>query len=83
MAEEIEIIVTATGFDKVSTGLKNTTDALKSTATEAKKTGDALKSNLNSGAAQSGQSITNLSMIAQDAPFGFIAIANNINPLLE
>lgn len=83
MAEEIEIIVTATGFDKVSTGLKNTTDALKTTATEAKKTGDALKGNLNNGAAQAGQSITNLSRIAQDAPFGFIGIANNINPLVE
>lgn len=83
MAEEIEIIVTATGFDKVSTGLKNTTDALKSTATEAKKTGDALKSNLNAGSAQAGQSLQNLSRIAQDAPFGFIGIANNINPLVE
>lgn len=83
MAEEIEIIVTTTGFDKVSSGLKNTTEALKSTATEAKKTGDALKSNLNAGAAQAGQSITNLSRIAQDAPFGFIGIANNINPLVE
>ena len=83
MAEEIEIIVTATGFDKVSTGLKNTTDALKTTATEAKKTGDALKSNLNAGSAQAGQSLQNLSRIAQDAPFGFIGIANNINPLVE
>ena len=83
MAEEIEIIVTATGFDKVSSGLKNTTDALKTTATEAKKTGDALRTNLNNGAAQAGQSITNLSRIAQDAPFGFIGIANNINPLVE
>jgi hypothetical protein len=83
MAEEIEIIVTATGFDKVSTGLKNTSEALKSTATEAKKTGDALKSNLNAGSAQAGQSLQNLSRIAQDAPFGFIGIANNINPLVE
>jgi len=83
MAEEIEIIVTATGFDKVSSGLKNTTDALKTTATEAKKTGDALRSNLNNGATQAGQSIQNLSRIAQDAPFGFIGIANNINPLVE
>jgi hypothetical protein len=83
MAEEIEIIVTATGFDKVSTGLKNTSDALKTTATEAKKTGDALKSNLNAGSAQAGQSLQNLSRIAQDAPFGFIGIANNINPLVE
>jgi len=83
MAEEIEIIVTATGFDKVSTGLKNTSEALKTTATEAKKTGDALKSNLNTGSAQAGQSLLNLSRIAQDAPFGFIGIANNINPLVE
>jgi hypothetical protein len=83
MAEEIEIIVTATGFDKVSTGLKNTTDALKTTATEAKKTGDALKSNLNAGSAQAAQSLQNLSRIAQDAPFGFLGIANNINPLVE
>jgi hypothetical protein len=29
------------------------------------------------------QSLTNLSRIAQDAPFGFIGIANNINPLVE
>jgi len=83
MAEEIEIIVTATGFDKVGTGLKNTTDALKTTATEAKKTGDALKGGLNAGANQAGQSITNFSRILQDAPFGFIGIANNINPLVE
>jgi len=83
MAEEIEIIVTATGFDKVSSGLKNTTDALKSTATEAKKTGDALKSSLNAGSAQAGQSIQNLSRIASDAPYGFIGIENNINPLVE
>jgi hypothetical protein len=34
-----------------------------------------------SGAAT--QSLVNLSRVAQDAPFGFIGIANNINPLLE
>jgi hypothetical protein len=83
MAEEIEIIVTATGFDKVSTGLKNTTEALKTTAAEAKKTGDALKGSMTAGSNQAGQSLQNLSRIAQDAPFGFIGIANNINPLVE
>lgn len=30
-----------------------------------------------------GQALMNLGRIAQDAPFGFIGIANNINPLLE
>ena len=32
---------------------------------------------------QATQSLTNLSRIAQDAPYGFIGIANNINPLVE
>jgi hypothetical protein len=34
-----------------------------------------------SGAAT--QSLVNLSRVAQDAPYGFIGIANNLNPLLE
>jgi len=29
------------------------------------------------------QSLINLSRVAQDAPFGFLGIANNLNPLLE
>lgn len=29
------------------------------------------------------ESLTNLGRVAQDAPFGFLGIANNINPLLE
>lgn len=32
---------------------------------------------------QATQSMTNLSRIVQDAPYGFIGVANNINPLLE
>ena len=32
---------------------------------------------------QATQSLTNLGRVVQDAPFGFIGIANNINPLLE
>lgn len=32
---------------------------------------------------QASQSLLNLGRIAQDAPFGFIGIANNINPLVE
>lgn len=35
------------------------------------------------GADAAGQSLQNLGRIAQDAPFGFIGIANNINPLVE
>jgi len=83
MAEEIKIIITADGVDQVSKGLNATSDALKKTATEATKTGQALNSTLKPGAAQAGQSLTNLSRIAQDAPFGFIGIQNNISPLIE
>jgi len=46
------------------------------------KAGDAFKG-IKPGANEATQSLTNLSRIAQDAPFGFIGIANNINPLLE
>lgn len=46
----------------------------------------ALNTSLNKvapGANQAGQALTNLGRVAQDAPFGFIGIQNNINPLLE
>jgi hypothetical protein len=39
--------------------------------------------NVNKASNNSAQTLTNLSRIAQDAPFGFIGIANNINPLVE
>lgn len=32
---------------------------------------------------QSTQALTNLGRVVQDAPFGFLGIANNLNPLLE
>jgi len=35
------------------------------------------------GANQAGNALTNLGRVAQDAPFGFIGIQNNLNPLLE
>jgi hypothetical protein len=83
MAEEIKIVASAVGFDQVQKGLNNTTTALKTTADQAQKTGTALTSSLKPGAGQATQSLTNLSRIAQDAPFGFIAIQNNISPLIE
>jgi len=46
------------------------------------KTEVALKK-LSPGSYQATQSLVDLSRVAQDAPYGFIGIANNINPLLE
>jgi hypothetical protein len=38
---------------------------------------------LTKGSNEATQSLINLSRVAQDAPYGFIGIANNINPLFE
>jgi len=47
-----------------------------------KKTENALKK-LPSASDRATQSLTDLSRVAQDAPFGFLGIANNLNPLFE
>lgn len=46
------------------------------------KLGDALK-NIKPGADQAANALTNMGRIVRDAPFGFIAIQNNLNPMLE
>ncbi|HMT76041.1 MAG TPA: hypothetical protein PKA77_18345, partial [Chitinophagaceae bacterium] len=46
------------------------------------KSPEALKK-LGASSNQSTNALMNLSRVAQDAPYGFIGIANNINPLLE
>ena len=83
MAEELKIVLAVDGADKVAAALNNTSEALKDTADEAKKAGDALNRGLKPGASQATNALGNLSRIAQDAPFGFIGITNNINPMLE
>ena len=40
-------------------------------------------SGVTKGSNEATASLINLSRVAQDAPYGFIGIANNINPLLE
>jgi len=54
-------------------GLKNEMDALSKTASN----------NVTKGSNQAANALTNLGRVAQDAPFGFIGIQNNLNPLLE
>ena len=83
MAQKIEIIVEATGFQQVEKGAAGVSKALASTAKEAQKLDSTLATGLKNGANQATQSLTNLGRVVQDAPFGFIGIANNINPLLE
>lgn len=47
------------------------------------KTADTLTKKVVPGANQASNALMNLGRVAQDAPFGFIGISNNINPLLE
>jgi hypothetical protein len=48
----------------------------------AEKTGQKLRT-IGGGANQAQFALVNLGRVVQDAPYGFIGIANNINPLLE
>ena len=75
MAQEtLQLIITADNKE----ALKAIEDLAKSTA------GLKTKFVENKGATdQATQSLVNLSRVAQDAPYGFIGIANNLNPLLE
>ena len=75
---------------------KGMTDAAKIVSTESAKIDKSLL-NIDNAAKRGGQSLqsftknsnqagfalTNLGRVAQDAPFGFIGIQNNLNPLLE
>lgn len=56
---------------------------LKRSAQQAAATGAALSGGYAKGVGQAAQATTNLSRVLQDAPFGFIGIQNNLNPLLE
>ncbi len=83
MAEEIKIVASAVGFDQVNKALDSTSKTLTQTSQAATQAGKTLGTQLKVGTNQATQSLTDLSRIVQDAPYGFIGIANNINPLIE
>jgi hypothetical protein len=66
------LVVTAPGvqqtFNSVASGVSKAEQSLK---------------RISPASNQATNSLTNLGRVVQDAPFGFIGIANNINPLLE
>lgn len=77
-------------------GIKNSTDpsrilllnnAIKATETQLAGTRNAINgvgfNKFNAGSNQAAFALNNLGRVAQDAPFGFIGIQNNLNPLLE
>jgi hypothetical protein len=70
-------------------GIKTVTTNLKGLEVGAAKVSESITKTAQSltkvtpGANQASNALMNLGRIAQDAPFGFIGISNNINPLLE
>lgn len=63
--------------------LKNAKGKLNSFAAEAAKSSAILGGSVAKGSNQAAFALTNLGRVAQDAPFGFIGIQNNIQPLIE
>lgn len=74
-------------------GLQQVSDRFRSTAKTGESFSESLARSANAatlslnklkpGSDQATNSLINLSRVAQDAPFGFLGIANNLNPLLE
>ena len=81
MADDIRIKITVDD-NQANNALNNVQKELAQTAMSAAKADSSLQK-LGKGSAQATNSLVNLGRVVQDAPFGFIGIANNINPLLE
>lgn len=69
-------------LDRMKNGLRAPTETFVKAAPSIKQATEAIK-NIPNGANQAANALTNLGRVAQDAPFGFIGIQNNLNPLLE
>lgn len=78
MEQEINVKVGA----QVTEFNQKMAEAGKTVDTFAKKGGQSLTS-FSKGSNQAAFALTNLGRVAQDVPFGFIGIQNNLNPLLE
>lgn len=78
MDGQLKVVITADNKAAIA-ALNNTDRALNKTADIATRTGSAIAKSSNTA----GNALSNLSRIAQDAPFGFIGIQNNLNPMLE
>lgn len=78
---DLKIIIDA-DVANAKKGIDSVTKALGETATAGKKVDTTLGKSA-TGINQAGNALTNLGRVAQDLPFGFVGIQNNLNPLLE
>ena len=67
---------------QIGADVQQAVSGLNQVAVSANKTTGAL-AKLPTTSKQATNALSNLSRVAQDAPYGFIGIANNFNPLLE
>lgn len=95
MAEELKIVIGA-DVDDLKKGVKEAEKSLSAIRKPAEQTGKAFAeigkqakttasdiAKLQPAASGAGNVLSNLSRVASDAPFGFIAIQNNLDPLLQ
>ena len=82
MAAKIEIVV-GVNNTQANAALKKTQQELVSTGKAVQGLDQKLAGGLVKGSNSATLALTNLGRVAQDAPFGFVGIANNLNPLLE
>ena len=71
------------GLGKLQTELGKTAATAANSDAAISKAANGIGKTLPAGANQATNALTNLGRVVQDAPFGFIGIANNINPLIE
>ena len=76
---ELEHATDPVSVAKLNAELRKTEDEIK----RIKNIGPIIPQTAAAGIGSATQSLTNLGRVAQDLPFGFIGIANNLNPLLE
>jgi hypothetical protein len=79
---DLRIKISADGAQQTSQALNSVGQQLQKTAASAN-VASASMAKLPQTSGTATQSLMNLSRVAQDAPYGFMGIANNINPLLE
>lgn len=82
MANEFLNVVATADIKDLHKGMADARSSLAQTAMAAQKLDSTLKTSA-VGASQAGQALTNVGRVAQDLPFGFMGIQNNLNPLLE
>lgn len=70
-------------IEKTQRSIRYLQESIRDLNVESGKAGKVLGGELNKGANQASQSLLNMGRVVQDAPYGFMGIANNINPLLE